>query len=108
MAFPTTTLRVSPSLYFRIALGSRRCYALETRTRKERSLRHYKKSLSATRIKFKSELDAQSILAKNEISQAAEDARREKEREDAALEENEREINRMADMRLTKECQKIN
>ena len=78
----------------------RRCYVQKPHNKATEDYKKFKKALSVVRMKYLEEINNEKKMLTEDIdSQAAKEVRMEKEREAKALEENEKELQRMAEKR---------
>lgn len=88
---------------FRAIPSSWRCYSSLPHNKTTPHYLSFKKGVSSVRVKFMEELKLEKKMMTEDFnSQTAQEARKEREREALALEENEKELKRMAEKRLMK------
>lgn len=80
-----------------------RCYTQPSHNKTTSDYRKFKQSITALRAKYLEEhKEVRKMMVEDQNSQAAQEARKEREREAKALEENEKELQRMAKERYCK------
>lgn len=93
---------------FRAIPSSWRCYSSGSHNKTTPHYLSFKKGVSNVRVKFIEELKLEKkMMMEDSNSQTAQEARKESEREALALEENEKELQRMAEKRLINEIIRI-